>query len=90
MNPFVKTVKPIDNYLLEIVFENGETRLFDCKPYLRRGIFSRLSNPGIFATVQVVAGSVEWQGGLDLSYDTLYLESQPIRSKRLEKLSVDS
>jgi hypothetical protein len=25
----------------------------------------------------VVAGSVEWPGEIDLSYDTLYLESKP-------------
>jgi hypothetical protein len=26
----------------------------------------------------VVFGSVEWPGEVDLSYDTLYLESEPI------------
>jgi len=26
----------------------------------------------------VVAGSVEWPGEVDLSYDTLYLESKPV------------
>jgi len=26
----------------------------------------------------VVVGSVEWPGEVDLSYDTLYLESRPI------------
>ncbi len=80
MNPYVKSVKPIDDYCLELLFENGERRIFDVKPYLQRGMFNRLAHRALFQTVQVVAGSVEWQGELDFSYDTLYLESQPIES----------
>ena len=38
----------------------------------------RLRDLAIFRAARVVAGSVEWPGGLDLSYDTLYLESEPI------------
>jgi hypothetical protein len=44
---------------------------------LNRGIFVRLQNHAQFQAARVVAGSVEWPGGLDLSYDTLYLECQP-------------
>ena len=77
MNPYVNSIRPLDDYRLEIVFENGERRIFDVKPYLYRGVFVRLQNRALFESAQVVAGSVEWPGGLDLSYDTLYLESQP-------------
>ena len=34
--------------------------------------------PAAFQAARVVAGSVEWPGEVDLSYDTLYLESRPI------------
>ena len=78
MNPYVTSVRPLDEYRLEIVFENGESRIFDLKPYLYRGVFVRLQNRALFEAARVVAGSVEWPGGLDLSYDTLYLESQPM------------
>ena len=78
MNPYVKHVRPLDDYQLEMVFENGERRLFDVKPYLQRGLFVRLQNRAAFQSARVVAGSVEWPGDLDLSYDTLYLESRPI------------
>ena len=37
MNPQVKQVRPIENYQIEVIFENGEQRLFDIKPYLQRG-----------------------------------------------------
>ena len=77
MNPHVKQVRPLEDYQLELLFENGEQRIFDVKPYLQCGVFVRLQNRAVFQTAHVMAGSVEWLGGPDLSYDTLYLESQP-------------
>jgi hypothetical protein len=77
MNPYVKHVQAQADYRLAVLFENGERRVFDMKPYLQRGVFARLQNRAVFQGVRVVAGSVEWPGELDLSYDTLYLESQP-------------
>lgn len=85
MNPCVKDVHPLEDYQLEIVFENGECRVFDVKPYLQRGVFVRLQNRATFQAARVVAGSIEWPGGLDLSYDTLYLESQPIVAEALKQ-----
>lgn len=77
MNPYVKSVEALEDYQLALEFQNGKRRIFDMKPYLNRGIFIRLQNPALFQAARVVAGSVEWPGGLDLSYDTLYLESRP-------------
>jgi uncharacterized protein DUF2442 len=82
MDPHVKSVRALDDYQLEVSFENGESRRFDVKPYLGRGIFVRLRDPSLFQAVRVVAGSVEWPGGLDLSYETLYVEGEPIAEPR--------
>jgi hypothetical protein len=78
MNPYVKDVAPLPNHRLLLNFENGETRIFDATPYLERGVFKFIHHPDLFALAKVVAGSVEWPGEIDLSYDTLYLESQPV------------
>jgi hypothetical protein len=80
MNPYVKNVKPIENYCLILWFENGEQKLFDLKPYLNKGIFHQLQNLALFASARVVAGSIEWSNGLDLSYDTLYLEAKSLET----------
>jgi hypothetical protein len=80
MNPYVKSVQPQDDYCLLLTFENGEKRIFDLKPYLSKGVFTRLQNIALFKTVRVVSGSVEWHGEIDLSYDTLYLESKPVKA----------
>lgn len=73
INPYVQKVKPLDNYCLMLWFENGEQKIFDLKPYLNKGVFKQLKSTSLFASVRVVAGSVEWANEIDLSYDTLYL-----------------
>jgi hypothetical protein len=77
MNPYIKSVKPQEDYCLLLTFANGEKRVFDLKPYLEKPVFRQLKNIALFQTAKVVSGSVEWQGEVDLSYDTLYLESKP-------------
>ena len=88
MNPYVKRVRPLDDYQLEVEFENGERRLFDMKPYLQRGVFVRLQNRAAFQAARVVVGSVEWPGEVDLSYDTLYLESRPIMEAAVAEIEL--
>ena len=80
MNPYVKSIKFRNDYSLLLTFENGEKRVFDLKPYFEKPVFARLKNANLFKTARVVSGSVEWQGEIDLSYDTLYLESKPIKA----------
>ena len=77
MSPFARRICPVGDSTLEIEFETGERRVFDMTPYLRRGVFARLRDRSIFMSARVVAGSVEWPGGIDFSYDTLYVESRP-------------
>jgi len=86
MNPYVKSVQPKDDYCLLLIFENGEKRIFDLKPYLNKGVFARLKDSALFKTARVVSGSIEWHSEIDLSYDTLYLDSVPVKAKtRLRK-----
>jgi len=75
MNPRVKTVKPIDNFMLLIWFTNGEERLFDVKPYLNLGIFSELKDLAMFNTVRPDGLSIEWANEASLSPDTIYIDS---------------
>ena len=81
MSPFVRHVYPIAEFTLDVEFETGERRLFDLTPYLHRGVFVRLQDRTVFRSACVVSGSVEWPGGIDLSYDTLFLEGQPFTEK---------
>lgn len=72
----VISVKPNQDYTLEIEFDNGEKRIFDVSPFLDKGIFKELKNLTYFKRVRVSLGAVEWPHGQDFSPDTLYLLSK--------------
>lgn len=75
MNPDVIDVQPLQDYNLRLIFEGGEIRDFDLKPYLDFGIFSELRDIPYLKSVFIEFGSVEWPNGQGLSYDTLYEKS---------------
>ena len=78
MNPKVLHLKPRADYCLEVQFVDGQIRIFDARPYLTRGVFKALQDEAVFRTARVVAGAVEWAGEIDLSHDTVYLNSTPL------------
>ena len=78
MNPRVIKVKALQNYQLELLFNNNEIRVFDISFYLNKGIFTELKNYEFFKKVRVFMGSIAWPGGQDFCPDTLYQESTKI------------
>jgi hypothetical protein len=60
------------DFILELVFENGEHRLFDMKPYLEKKPFDRLHVSEIFACASIDYGTVVWPGNIDIAPETLY------------------
>lgn len=75
MNPRILNVKPMQDYLLLLSFNNGEVKHFDVKPYLEIGQFKELKNPEVFNSVRPFLGSIQWINGLDLCPDMLFNES---------------
>ena len=75
MNPRVKDVKPEDDYVISLTFDNGEARVFDMKPYLEKGFFKQLKEKGYFSSVRPFMGSIQWPNGQDLCPDVLFEES---------------
>ena len=66
------------DYIISAVFETGETRRFDVKPLLDRGVFRRIRNRQAFTTVHIDdLGGVAWDAGPDLCRDTIYFEGIP-------------
>ena len=77
----VKAVKPLENYLLLLTFENGEIRQFDMKPYLDFGIFRELKDMELFNTVKTGFDTIEWDNEADFDPEILYLKSQELEFK---------
>jgi hypothetical protein len=74
----VKEVKPQDNYLLLLTFENGEKRQFDVKPYLHLGIFQELKDERLFKTVRKSFDTIEWENEADFDPEFLYEKSEKV------------
>lgn len=74
-NLAVKDVKPLDDYLLLLTFENGENRQFDLKPYLDFGLFKELKDLNLFKSVRISFDTIEWNNEVDLDPEFLYRKS---------------
>ena len=81
MDPRVEKVQPNPDFTLTLTFDNGETKIFDVKPYLDFGVFKSLKNHNNFYAVSPFMGTIHWKDGQDFCPDTLYLKSIPMNSK---------
>ena len=68
-------VTPHTNYTLELVFENGERRIFDMKPFFDKKPFTKLCNSPLFFMASVQYGTLVWPGNLDIAPETLWNRS---------------
>ena len=75
LRPSAKDVKPIDDYMLLVTFDNDEKKVFDVKPYMTGCWFSKLKDKAVFKTVRVKGLSVAWADGQDICPDELYYNS---------------
>ncbi|MBT3209756.1 MAG: DUF2442 domain-containing protein [Bacteroidetes bacterium] len=71
----ITNVKPKDNYILILTYENNENRQFDMKPYLDIGIFQELKNLSMFKTVKTSFDTIVWDNGADFDPEILYQKS---------------
>ena len=78
MTPKAINVEPIENYELKIIFDNGEVKIFDVKPYFGHKVFEELKDEKMFNTVKVAGLSIEWDNGADICPDELYNLSKNI------------
>lgn len=68
----VTKVAPRDDFCLELWFNTGDHRVFDARPYLSRGVFTRLQNLALFKQAFVALDTVCWPGNLDIAPATLF------------------
>lgn len=86
MYPSVKNVTPVEDYLLSIDFDNGERGVLDMKPYLDFGVFQRLKEYNAFKRVRVSFDTIEWDSGVDLDPEFVYIKSHRSRSTGSDSL----
>lgn len=78
MRPKAIDVKVLDNYNIEITFNNEEKRILDVTPYFKFKIFQELKENDNFQKVKIAGLSIEWENGADICPDELYENSKKI------------
>ncbi|MCR4940587.1 MAG: DUF2442 domain-containing protein [Treponemataceae bacterium] len=87
----ITSVKANKDYTLLLTFDNSEKRLFDMKPYLKKGtVFEQFLNFDDFKHVYLddsncvswdkdskINSEVEWNNKVNLSSDVCYVDSKP-------------
>lgn len=65
-------VKVLEDYNLELTFDNNVVKIKDMKPHLNEGVFQVLKNKKIFNSVKITFGTISWNEDIDLCPDYLY------------------
>jgi len=74
----IKSVAPLDNFMLLIEFSNEEKRVFDVKPLLDKPVFQPLRDMEFFKKVHIIYDyTIAWNDEIDMCPDSLYLDSIP-------------
>ncbi|MGH9938703.1 MAG: DUF2442 domain-containing protein [Blastocatellia bacterium] len=77
---FIRSVKPLENFVVRLVFSDGEQKDVDLQPLLRGPIFEPLlRDPVLFRAVKVdeELGTIVWPNGADMDPDVLYGSHPP-------------
>lgn len=62
----VISVKPLENFLLEIEFSDGFRKVIDIRPFIGKGISAALKDESYFRRVALEdGGGIAWPNGYD-------------------------
>jgi len=76
----IRSVRPLENYVVHLEFTDGTSREVDLEPFLRGKMFEPLrANPDVFRAVKVDErmGTIVWENGADIDPDVLYHGLKP-------------
>lgn len=75
VNP--EKIEVLENLKIKIIFDNGDTKTLDVKPYCIGEVFKPfLSDKELSETARLdVLGGIEWSNGASLSPETVYFKS---------------
>ncbi|MFH1717330.1 MAG: DUF2442 domain-containing protein [Planctomycetota bacterium] len=68
-------IKCLDNFNLEVTFDDGKSGILDCKPIIEKGgVFSKLRDPDVFnkAEIHKDLGVITWNNEIDIAPETAY------------------
>ena len=75
----VQSMEPLTEWVVRVVFTNGERRDIDLTSYIADGpMFEPVrNNPAFFRSAYVEGGTIAWPNGADIDPDVLYYNGPP-------------
>lgn len=77
----IKSIKPLENMILEAVFWNGEIKKYDMKNLIKKyEVFKELENEELFDKVKVDIGGygIVWNEEIDLSSEEIWVNGTTV------------
>lgn len=68
----ITNAKPLPGYKVHVVFDTGESGVFDCSPYLSHPYWKRLSDPAFFQLVRAEYGTLVWPDDIDIDSEDVW------------------
>lgn len=79
LEPIVREVQALEDYKLYLKFDNGEEKIYDMKPLLKRKVYQELKEKERFKKVKADGISIEWETGEDVAPENLYYDSVAVK-----------
>ncbi len=70
----VISVNPLQDYQLQVTFDDGVSGVINLKNFIEKGIFSVLQNEDSFSKVYTNGYSIAWSDELEIDSLTVYAE----------------
>ena len=70
----VTSVSALENYQLQVTFDDGVSGVIDLKEFIKGGIFSVLEDKKLFNRVYATSHSIAWNDDLEIDTLTIYAE----------------
>ena len=68
----VKRAVPISDHEVHVVFDTGDSGVFDCRPYFSDPYWKRLADPAFFRLVRVEFGTLVWPDDIDMAPEDVW------------------
>ena len=80
--PKINRVQPNPDKTLLVQFDNGEQRIYDCKPLLQIEAFRPLQDDALFRCAHADAHgyAIIWNDEIDLAESEIWLNGRPVHS----------
>ena len=88
--PDIIGVKALDNYLIYLMYETKEEKIYNMKKLIDTNKFyKKLLNKQYFKSITIRGDSIEWKDGEDIAPENLYYKSIDLKECKEELKELD-